>query len=289
MNREVWGGVYLKIGRVGAVVLHFVHGRMTVDVQPQLDDSILTSCSGSESKPEAKDCFVDSRYCYDLHPKVHVAVKCGSWAFPFFSHQMSSRAGSIAEDHRWYGCQPAICFLHFTSVQRCRISEESKSRCSRSSIPTAHICKVAWCSFDVGFFERLEALQTHLVAVLGTTRQQRFSLFPEALRIYKVSNKQRQNHPTYCSPGSWFWGQVVLHPFTFDCADVPTGVTSVTMARCMRNLAWHLAMKCHFWWWEVIFSLKLAWHQEIDCMWYYFVHGIAKGICSRVWTATTCG
>ena len=26
--------------------------------------------------------------------------------------------------------------------------------------------------------------------------------------------------------------QVVLHPFTFDCADVPTGVTSVTMARC---------------------------------------------------------
>ncbi|CAJ1361456.1 unnamed protein product [Effrenium voratum] len=28
--------------------------------------------------------------------------------------------------------------------------------------------------------------------------------------------------------------QVVLHPFTFDCADVPTGVTSVTMARCMR-------------------------------------------------------
>ena len=78
MNREVWGGVYLKIGRVGAVVLHFVHGRMTVDVQPQLDDSILTSCLGSESKPEAKDCFVDSRYCYDLHRKVHVAVKCGS-------------------------------------------------------------------------------------------------------------------------------------------------------------------------------------------------------------------
>lgn len=31
--------------------------------------------------------------------------------------------------------------------------------------------------------------------------------------------------------------QVVLHPFTFDCADVPTGVTSVTMARCMRSLA----------------------------------------------------
>lgn len=28
--------------------------------------------------------------------------------------------------------------------------------------------------------------------------------------------------------------EVVLHPFTFDCADVPTGVTSVTMARCMR-------------------------------------------------------
>ncbi|CAE8624788.1 unnamed protein product [Polarella glacialis] len=25
-----------------------------------------------------------------------------------------------------------------------------------------------------------------------------------------------------------------LHPFTFDCADVPTGVTSVTTARCMR-------------------------------------------------------
>lgn len=29
-----------------------------------------------------------------------------------------------------------------------------------------------------------------------------------------------------------FRPQVVLHPFTFDCADVPTGVTSVTMARC---------------------------------------------------------
>jgi Ca2+-binding EF-hand superfamily protein/mRNA deadenylase 3'-5' endonuclease subunit Ccr4 len=26
----------------------------------------------------------------------------------------------------------------------------------------------------------------------------------------------------------------VLHPFSFDCADVPTGVTSVTTARCMR-------------------------------------------------------
>ena len=28
--------------------------------------------------------------------------------------------------------------------------------------------------------------------------------------------------------------EVQLHPFTFDCADAPTGVTSVTMARCMR-------------------------------------------------------
>jgi len=27
---------------------------------------------------------------------------------------------------------------------------------------------------------------------------------------------------------------VFMHPFTFDCADVPTGVTSVTTARCMR-------------------------------------------------------
>jgi len=27
---------------------------------------------------------------------------------------------------------------------------------------------------------------------------------------------------------------VYMHPFTFDCADVPTGVTSVTTARCMR-------------------------------------------------------
>ena len=91
-----------------------------------------------------------------------------------------------------------------------------------------------------------------------------FLCFHRHSAIYKVSNNQRQNHPTYCSPGSWF-RQVVLHPFTFDCADVPTGVTSVTMARCMRSLAWHLAMKCHFWWWEVIFSLKLAWHQKIDC------------------------
>ena len=28
--------------------------------------------------------------------------------------------------------------------------------------------------------------------------------------------------------------EVRLHPFTFDCSDAPTGVTSVTMARCMR-------------------------------------------------------
>ena len=27
---------------------------------------------------------------------------------------------------------------------------------------------------------------------------------------------------------------VFIHPFTFDCLDVPTGVTSVTTARCVR-------------------------------------------------------